>query len=194
MLRKIAIRIVRALVVLLPLWIVAPGIAAGAQSTGHIPMEALPVVHMRQGVVQGCGVRLTGGEPDPAVSSWFDVSFNVFRRGFGLAQSIAYEMKPSGYEGEGRPATVPVQSTWLKAADEGNTRRGENTERRESLVYRLLADDVLALFEAVASDRPITLGIRQWGQRADVVYTGTPDLSADSRRQIGACLAQLIFE
>jgi hypothetical protein len=78
--------------------------------------------------------------------------------------------------------------------DERSVRLGENTERRESLVYRLVIDDVLALFEAVARGRPVTLGIRQWGQRVDAVYTGTPILTADSRRQITACLAGLAFE
>ena len=183
-----------ALLALLALCVLGSIELAGAQGTNQMPMEALPLVHVRQGEVHGCGVRLTGGEPNAAVSSWFDVSFNVFRRGFGLAQSIAYEMRRSGYEGEGRPARVPVQSTWLKTAAEGSARLGENTERNESLVYRLVIDDVLALFEAVASGRPVTLGIRQWGQRVDAVYTGTPILTADSRQEITACLAGLKFE
>lgn len=186
--RKFAARLA-----LLALCVLGPIGAACAQSTTAMPMEALPLVHVRAGAVQGCGVRLTGGEPNRAVSSWFDVSFNVFRRGFGLAQSIAYELKRSEYDGESRPARVPVQSTWLTASEE-SARLGENTERRESLVYMLVIDDVLALFEAVASGRPVTLGIRRWGQRVDAVYTGTPVLSADSRHQISTCLAGLALE
>jgi hypothetical protein len=125
------------------------------------------------------------------VSSWFDVSFNVFRRGFGLAQAIVYEIRPSGYEGDARPATVAVQSTWLKATDEGSARLGENTQRRDALVYSLVVDDVLSLFEAVARARPISLGIRRWGQRVDAVYTGVPSLGDDARKQITSCLAGL---
>src|SRR5215213_993261 len=129
---------VKALVVLIVLG--AAG-AALAQNVQEMPIEALALVHERQGKVQGCGLRLTGGDPKPAASAWFDVSFNVFRRGIGLAQSFVYEMKRSGYEGESRPARAPVQSTWLKAAEEASARLGENTERRESLVYTLLIDD-----------------------------------------------------
>jgi hypothetical protein len=44
-------------------------------------------------------VRLTGGEPRTPSSSWFDVSFNVYSPGFGLAQSIAYEIKALGSGG-----------------------------------------------------------------------------------------------
>ena len=153
-------------------------------------MEAQPLMHMRDGTVQGCGLRLTGGQPGKQASSWFDVSFNVFRRGLGLAQSIAYEIRRSDYEGDSRPARVPVQSTWLKVS-EGSARLGENTERLDTLVYTLVMDDVLALFEAVANGEAVTLGIRRWDQRVDAVYTGAPFLSSDSRHQMSECLAGL---
>lgn len=156
-------------------------------------IEAQPLLHMREGRVQGCGVRLTGGAPSIPASSWFDVSFNLFRRGVGVAQSIAYELRRSDYTGEARPARVPVQSTWLRAA-QGSVRRGENVDRRETLVYTMVTDDVLALFEAVASGQPLTLGIKRWDQRTDAVYTGTPQLTDDSRHQIGDCLAALARE
>jgi hypothetical protein len=167
--------------------------AANAQGTRQLAMEALPVVHVRQGEVHGCGVRLTGGEPGKAASSWFDVSFNVFRRGPGLAQSIAYEIRRSEFEGDSRPAQVPVQSTWLQVA-QGTARLGENTERRDTLVYTMVIDEVLALFEALAKGEPVTLGIKRWGQRADAVYSAAPLLSTDSRHQIGVCLADLALE
>jgi hypothetical protein len=168
-------------------------LAAGgayAQPQASTLMEAQPLMHVRDGKVQGCGLRLTGGEAGKQASSWFDVSFNVFRRGLGLAQSIAYEIRRSDYEGNSRPAKVPVQSTWLKVSD-GNTRVGENAERRDTLIYTLVMDDVLALFEAVANGDPVTLGIKRWGQRADAVYTGAPLLSSDSRHRMSACLADL---
>jgi hypothetical protein len=166
------------------------GSAACAESHPPTLMEAHALTHVRDGTVQGCGLRLTGGEPGKQASSWFDVSFNVFRRGLGLAQSIAYEIRPSEYDGESRPATVPVQSTWLKVSD-GSARLGENLERRDTLIYTLVMDDVLALFEAVANGDPVTLGIKRWGQRVDAVYTGAPRLSSDSRDRMSTCLADL---
>lgn len=165
-----------------------------AQDTPTVPIAAQPLVYMKDGAVQGCGLRLTGGEPSATgASSWFDVSFNVFRRDVALAQSIAYEIKHSEYEGDSRPARVAVQSTWLRAPV-GGTRLGENTERRESLIFTLLMEDALSLFEAVATGQPVTLGIKRWGQRVDSVYTGTPAVSAESRGVIGNCLAALVPE
>lgn len=165
---------------------------ASAQTEAAMPINAQALTYVRDGAVQGCGVRLTGGESGAPVSAWFDVSFNLFRRGYGVAQSIAYEVRQSE-DGTSRPARVPVQTTWIKATD-GSARLGENIERRESLVYALVVEDVLALFEALAESQPLVLGIKRWGQRVDSIYTGTPILTADSRHRISVCLGGLAFE
>ena len=167
--------------------------ALAAGTPPRISMEARPVTHLRNGAVHGCGVRLTGGQPETPVSSWFDVSFNVFRRGIALVQSIAYEIRRSEFDGESRPAVVPVQSTWLSAA-EANARVGENSERRDMLVYRVLAEDALGLFEAVASGRNLTLGVKRWGDRVDSVYTAAASMEPDARQKIAACLGALAVD
>ena len=165
------------------------GATAYAQAPAPIPISAQPLTHLREGRIQGCGVRLTGGEPGKQVSAWFDVSFNLFHRGLGLAQSIAYEIRRSE-DGESRPQKVAVRSAWLRA-NETDTRLGENLEQRDSLVYTLLGDDVLSLFAALANNQPLTVGIKRWDQREDSVYTATALLDRESRGRIGACLAAL---
>lgn len=167
--------------------------AAAAEKPPATAIEAQPLTHVWEGAVQGCGLRLTGGEPATPASSWFDVSVNLFRRGVGLAQSIAYEIRPSELDGESRPALVPVRSTWVKTT-QASARLGESIERGDTLIYTLLADDVLAVFEAVATGQPLMLGIRRWGEPMDTVYTGTPILSVDSRSEISTCLAGLTLE
>lgn len=183
----------RAAAAVLVVYVFSLASAAHAQNTTAAFIEAQPLIHAQEGRVQGCGVRLTGGEPGKDASSWFDVSFNIFRRGLGIAQSIAYEIRRSELEGDSRPAVVPVQSTWLRAA-EGGARLGENSERGERLIYSMLLDDVLVLFEALATGDPITVGIRRWGQRVDAVYVGAPVLSAESRNRISKCLEALSVE
>lgn len=167
--------------------------AAAADAASPMPLQVQPLTHTREGQVQGCGLRLTGGEAARPVSSWFDVSINVFSSGLALAQSIAYELRRSEYDGESRPARVPVRSTWVKARD-GSPRRGENTERRDTLVYTLLAEDVLAVFEAVAEGRTVTVGIRRWGEPTDSIHTGAPGLGEAAREEVSACLAGLRLE
>ena len=166
------------------------GFAAAARAA-EVPILAEPLVHARGGAVQGCGARLTGGEAVAAgPSAWFDVSFNVFRGGVALAQSFAYEFPRSQYDGEARPLRVPVQSAWLKAP-QGSTRLGENNERRETLVYRLVLDDALALFQALATGETVMVGIKRWDRRAASVYAGKPALTDDARRAIADCLVRL---
>ena len=165
--------------------------AATPAAAGEMPMAAQPLVHAREGAIQGCGARLTGGETAPAGSSaWFDVSFNVFRGGYALAQSYAYEFRRSEYDGEARPARVPVQSAWLKAPHAA-ARLGENTERRDTLVYSLVLDEAIALFEALAAGEPVTIGIKRWDRRIASVYAGTPALSEEGRQRIADCLVRL---
>jgi hypothetical protein len=156
-------------------------------------MDATPLTHVRDGAVHGCGVRLTGGSPGTPVSSWFDVSFNVFRRNVGIVQSLAYELRRSDYDGESRPERVPVQSTWLTASETGS-RVGENVERRDTLVYRILLDDALALFEGVATGRTMTLGVKRWGEFEDRVHSVTASVDAESRQKIAGCLDALSLQ
>ena len=167
--------------------------AAAAESGAPLALAAQPLTHVRDGQVQGCGLRLTGGVAGREASSWFDVSVSVFGAGGGLVQAVVYELRRSEYEGEARPERVPVRSAWVRAG-EGATRRGENVERRDTLVYRLLAEDALALFEALAEGRSITVGIRRWGEREDSVYTGAPMLDESARAEVGACLGLLKFD
>ena len=156
-----------------------------------MPIAAQALVHARDGAIQGCGARLTGGEAAAAgPSAWFDVSFNVFRGGYALAQSYAYELRRSDYDGEARPARVPVQSAWLKAPHSA-ARLGANAERRDTLVYPLVLDDAVELFRALAAGEPVSVGIKRWDRRVAAIYAGTPALSAESRQAIADCLARL---
>ena len=169
------------------------GYAAAAQLPPSLAIEALPLTHMQNGQVRGCGLRFTGGEARVPVSSWFDVSLNIFRRGIAIAQSIVYEIRRSEVEGDSRPTTAAVESTWVRAG-ERSARRGENVERKGSLVYALVSDDVVEVFEAVAKGEPVTLGIKRWGDPIDIVYTGPAVMGGESRQQVGACLAELLQE
>ena len=166
-------------------------IAAACAGAAEMPITAQALVHERDGAIHGCGARLTGGEaPATAPSAWFDVSFNVFRGGYALAQSYAYELRRSDYDGEARPARVAVQSAWLKAAH-ATARVGENSERRDALVYSLVLDDAVALFRALAAGEPVTVGIKRWDRRVAAVYAGTPALSAEGRQTIAECFVRL---
>jgi len=165
--------------------------SAAAQPVKPLAIEARTLTHTGGGQVQGCGLRLTGGEARSPVSSWFDVSVNVFRHGIAIAQSIAYDMRRSDLGGDSQPATAPVESTWVRAG-EGIARRGENMERGQSLIYTLVPDDVVEVFEAVARGKPVSVGIKRWGEPIDIVYSGSASMDDDSREHMSACLAEIL--
>jgi hypothetical protein len=164
--------------------------AASALAQNPLPIAADAIVHEREGSVVGCGVRLTGGQPSAREpSSWFDVSFNVFRRGIALAQAVAYEM-PRSAAGESRPSRVAVQSAWI-AAGTASAKLGENVERRESLVYSLALEDAVSLFDAAAQGTPLRLGLKTWGQRTATIHEGVASLNRDARDRIADCVGRL---
>jgi hypothetical protein len=170
---------------------VLAGASGVALAQDALPIAAESIVHERDDSVIGCGVRVTGGQPSArGPSFWFDVSFNMFRRGIALAQAVAYEMPRSGLAGDSRPSRVAVQSAWI-AAGTGSAKLGENAERQESLVYGLAVDDAVSLFDAAAHGKPLRLGIKTWGQRTASVHEGALDLQPETRDRIADCLARL---
>jgi len=167
--------------------------SAAAQPGKPLTIEARTLTHTRDGQVEGCGLRFTGGEARSPVSSWFDVSLNVFRHGVAIAQSLAYDMRRSERDGDSVPAIAPVESTWLRAG-EGIARRGENPERTRSLIYTLVPDEAIDVFEAVAKGEPLSVGIKRWTEPSEAVYTGLASMDDEARQNMSACLAELLQE
>lgn len=169
--------------------------AAGAQPNSLVPLAAEALTHTRDGAVEGCGLRFTGGHiAIGAKSVWLDLSINVYRRGVAIVQALAYEIDRPRYEvPETPPQRVPVQRAWIKSqAAAGSTRLGETTEVRDSLVYRVTFDDAAAVLQAVASDQAIAMGVRPWGRPRETVLAGHVTVRNDSRARIADCLTALV--
>lgn len=176
----------------LALTVSAPSLA---QTPGALPLAGEALTHSRDGAVEGCGLRLTGGEATSGDNSlWVDLSVNVYRRGIALVQAIAYEIDVPRYEPKDTPPQrVPVQRAWVKPqAAERSTRLGENVDVRETLVYRITFEDATALFEAVASEQPVAVGVRPWGRPRETIVSGPVTLRGDTRARIADCLTALV--
>ena len=137
---------------------------------------------------------MTGGQPRAkGGSSWFDVSFNVYRRDIAIVQAIGYQIPQPQYDTESRPERVAMQRAWLKVeAAGGLTRLGENIAVRDSVIYTVTVDEAASLFAAVAKGQRLAVGMKRWGQAQETVYAGAPNLDDDTRRQVGACLEALV--
>ena len=181
----------RAIAVAFAAWVLT---SAAAEKPAAIQFGTEPLTHSRDGRVEGCGVRLTGGDaPAAGPSRWLDVSLNVFRRGVGVVQAITYEMPRSRYDSESRPERVGIQRVWLKPDEEaGSTRLGENTEARDTLVYTVTLDEAAGLFRSVAGGRRLQVGLRAWGRPRETVYAGSVEMDENTRAQLETCMAALV--
>ena len=185
----------KAAAALLGACLVCASAGAIAQNAAEVPLGTEALRYADGDAVQGCGIRLTGGEPRAkGSSSWFDVSFNVYRRGIVIVQAIGYEIPQAQYDTESRPERVAMQRAWLKAeAAGGITRIGENIAVRDSVIYTVTVDEAASLFAAVAKGQRLAVGIKRWGQAQETVYIGALSLDDSTRRQIRACLEALLL-
>ena len=176
------------------LFVLALAAAPPGAGAAELPLVADALTHERAGRTEACGIRITGGSAGPkAASVWVDLSVNVWASGAALVQAIAYEMPPSTYDKETRPVRVPIQRAWVKPRDApGSTRLGENLEARDGLVYRITLDDATRLFEAIATGKPLAIGMRPWGVRREWVFEGAAQLSGAARDSLRACLGALV--
>ena len=129
----------------------------------------------------GCGVRLTGGEPGASVSPGSTCRSNLFRRGLGLHKRSRTR---SGVRGRKKaaPRRSRCAAPWLKAT-EGSTRLGETPSAGVAYLH-VLTDDVLSLFQAVAtSSRLRSEQAVGTGLRVGLYRHGGPHV--DSRESIG---------
>ena len=168
--------------------------AANAQDAAEVSVATEALRYANGDTVQGCGVRLTGGQARAkAGSSWFDVSFNIYRRGIAIVQAIGYEILQPQFDTESRPERVAMQRAWLRVGTAGGTTRaGENAAVQDSVIYTVTLDEAGSLFAAVAKGERLVIGIKRWGQKQETVYAGSPNLDGETRRQIRACLEALL--
>lgn len=156
--------------------------------------------YMKDGRVSGCGIRMVGIEGVRASGPMvvFDASFNTVLPGLGTvkgdSQLVTLAQMQAGQSGQMRPRPVAF---WIRAPGSRATQPREGRmigaiTPPEAVMYvtdRL--DDVMALFTAVASGKPIQVGIRQRGESVDRVFYGTVTLSDGDRGTVHQCFSDL---
>lgn len=173
-----------------------------AEAGPMIAMEfaGQPLQYTKQGVVDGCGVRLVGvTKPVPGVSNVraLDVSFNVMRPGIGLVKG-ALSTVPVKTVLASKPAQftpVAIRDVWLKAAGHAATspidgKYTQSTTPKQALLYGATADSVLGLVDAIEQDAVVQVGVTVAAKDMEHIYFGKVELSAAERAQFASCFAE----
>ncbi len=174
-----------------------------AQNVETMEFQSQPLMYMKEGNVQGCGVRLVGVRPPPAISSekanWqvIDVSFNLSLPGMATIKLSSYDSTPSELKANVKPRMVYVERGWLKApsAVGTNPMPGTNYFRGEdpnAVLYVTSVDSVLSLFKAQAENQTIHIGIRRKGENFERIFAGKLTFNETDASQSSQCFSDLI--
>jgi hypothetical protein len=173
---------------------------ATAGTVEQAVVMADPQMQVKAGAVQGCGFRLRLMPQSIAGLRsvvLLDASFNLYSEGLGLLKGGAMEVPIVGGK-PGKPSNRPIESFWMKAQGADPTApKGDKVlpaETKGYLLYGVPFESINALFEAVWSKAPITVGARLKGEPMDRIYVGSPEVSDADDQQGHECMARLISQ
>lgn len=165
-------------------------------------LTAQPQIMMKDGKVDGCGVRIIGMEEttsmDARVSN-FDVSFALYANGIaglkGLALDDVSMRDVAKAKAAGKTLSlkyVPLESFWIKSPVNsattpinGKVLSGEN---RLSLLYVASFPLVAELFQPVFDQTTIQVGIKRKSDKVGYIYFGVPMMSKEELKQLSMCI------
>lgn len=159
---------------------------------------AEPQMQVKDGALEGCGMRLKSMPIDTAglaSTVVIDMSFNIYRSGMTLLKGGAVRIalrEPS----RGQASNAPIESFWMKAQSSRPTKplHGHVMEAENPgyLLYGETLPEVSKLFNGLVDGTPLTLGVRLKGESIDRIYSGIPRLSDADRAQHAECLGGLV--
>jgi hypothetical protein len=168
-----------------------------AQGMNEAKIEGQPLQYIKEGAVNGCGVRLFSFElnQDLMTGQGWDGSINVWASGVANVKGLTYDLNIKEMESGKRPKHGEIEKFWLKAPGSRATTPRDGKifpgEDAGSILYVTEIDVALALFDAVFQDKSITVGLRRKGERSDRLYFGRAKLSDAERQQLILCMGEV---
>jgi hypothetical protein len=166
-----------------------------AQNLITAELVGQPLQYMKDGEVNGCGLRIMGGSPSGGGRPLFaDASVNFYVAGHTLVKVAMFEVT-NQQSGRASPRRIPVQSGWLKAPASsatpvlGNAMKGEDGA---SLLYGTEFAPALAVVEAHLDNQPIQIGVRRVDATTETIYAGRIRLEPSEREQFVGCWETLV--
>jgi hypothetical protein len=182
-------------ITLIALLSVLPSISS-AQNLLEARIDGQPLIYLKEGNIQGCGVRLFSVQLDAVGStgkSW-DVSFSYWTNGLAVAKGLAYDIDVRELKAGKKPRNARLEQFSIKAPNVSATRPRENRilsgEEAGSIMYVIDLGTALDLFKAIAAKETFTVSIRRPEERTDRLYFGIPALTDTEREQLMNCVGE----
>lgn len=168
-----------------------------AQALEEASIEGQPLVYMKDGKADGCGIRLISIRSDPAgnTGTAWDVSFNFWRSGLATVKGLSYNIDVRAVSAGKKPTNASLAQFWIKAPATIATRPLDNKfhpgEDPGSIIYAVPLDTAIDLFKATVDKQRLTVGIRRTGERGERLYFGEVALTKAEREQVLQCISDV---
>lgn len=171
---------------------------ASAQSMIEVDLVGQPLSYSKDGVVNGCGVRVVGViSPVPGDKTFksFDVSANIWKSGQALVKMIGEET-PISEPIPSKSRRVSLRYGWLKA--EGKTPASPiggdfkaSLDDKGAYLFPVALDGSIEFILAVVRNERVQVAIRR-DAKADWIYSGMVRLSDLETNQVRNCLKEIL--
>lgn len=186
---------------LMSLCLVLMASSALAQAVFPSDIRGQPLMYMKDGIVEGCGVRflIIDIVPGRNVVPVYDMSFNLYRT-FAAVKAGSYDVhidelragKPMGTE-----KRVSLTTAWLKAANTPATTPLNGMHQSDDkgfFLYEADVERVTPLFLAVMRGESISVGARREKDKGDRIFAGPVKLDPAELEQLTQCAAELVSD
>lgn len=186
------------------LWVVfaaalaATSLSAFAQSMEEAQISAQPLVYMKQGKLEGCGIRFIGVllAPNLKTGRGLDTSVNIWTTGMAAAKGLSYDIDVAALRAGGKTNRAPINSFWIKAPDSNATSplegRINDSDDAGGKIYLIAFDSALPIFRAVIEEKSLMFGVGRQNETGEKIYFGVAKLSKAELEQITQCLREMV--
>jgi len=167
-----------------------------AQNVQPIKISGQPLVYMKAGRIDACGLRLIGIHVGGDLSILtVDASFNLDSERRGIVKVATAEGTAQAVKAN-TMTRFRVAEAWIKAPGKRATQPYENKtfpgEDGTSLLYVTTWDQVLELFKAALDGSVLNIGVKRADDGHTRIYSGAVALSPEEIQQVSACFTEIV--
>jgi hypothetical protein len=175
---------------------VAPQVSAQTQDEAQLIGQ--PLMYMKAGQVDGCGIRFLGAvmAGNLREGKAIDGSVNIYGDGLGAVKAISYDITRMQPNAGADRRVIPLDRFWFKAPGEEATypRDGQfhKTDDQGGRLYAVKMEGALDLLVAAVTDKVLTIGLKRSGESRERIYFGRVTMTDAEKDQVRSCLDDLI--
>jgi hypothetical protein len=171
---------------------------AAAQTAVEAQLSGQPLMYMKDGKVDGCGIRLVGVVVLSTLKDGIalDASVNIYNTGVGVVKALSYDVTLGAGQAGSKHRTMAIDRFWLKSPSGEATHPQDGqfhkTDDGGGRLYTVTVEDALNLLLAAATGNVVTLGLKRSAESHERIYFGRAKMTEGEKNQVISCMDSLV--